>query len=111
MSASEAETKRLQAIEFLGRVGGDADKFESMTTAEYAQSRGAELLPNPPKRKITMTKIEMARALDEIEDGLAEALDPILSREELVGKLQELQELVSGEEADQDDDADDHDGE
>jgi hypothetical protein len=97
MGQSEAERRRLKAVEFLERIGGDADKFRDMSSAEYAASKGAELLPNPSTRRIALTKTEMAETLDQIEDGLADALDPILSREDLVAKIQELQELVSGD--------------
>lgn len=110
MSQSEAENKRLKAVEFLERIGGDADKFRDMDAAEYAASKGAELLPNPSTRRITiMTKSEMAETLDQIEDGLAEALDPILSREQLVAKVQELQDLVSGDADETDEDEIDED--
>ena len=109
LSQSEAENKRLKAVEFLERIGGDADKFRDMDAAEYAASKGAELLPNPSTRRITLTKTEMAETLDQIEDGLADALDPILSREELVAKVQELQELVSGDEDETDEDEIDED--
>jgi hypothetical protein len=109
MSAGEAETKRQKAIEFLERVGGDANKFRQMSAAEYASSKGAELLDNPSKRKLTMTKTEMAETLDQVEDGLSEALDPQLSREELVAKVMELQELVSGDADESDEDESDED--
>ncbi len=49
MTEGEAETKRQQAIEFLRRIGNDddADRFEAMDAAEYAEHKGAELLENP----------------------------------------------------------------
>ncbi|MGD0777331.1 MAG: hypothetical protein ABSC05_31310 [Candidatus Solibacter sp.] len=50
---AQAEQKRLQAIEFLQRVGSDSSKFEEMDAAEYAEHRGVQLL-NPTTRKITM---------------------------------------------------------
>jgi hypothetical protein len=56
MTLSEAETKRQRAIEFLERIGGDADKFREMDTAEYAASKGAELLQNPYRRTMKVTK-------------------------------------------------------
>jgi hypothetical protein len=44
MTEGEAETKRQRAIEFLERIGGDADKFRDMDAAEYAAYKDAELL-------------------------------------------------------------------
>lgn len=107
---SESERKRRQAVEFLERIGGDSSKFEEMSAAEYAQSRGAELLPNPSKRRIAVTKSELTQTLDQLADGLDEALDPELTREELVAKVKELSDFASGEEAEDEDDEDDGDG-
>ncbi|MGA9210778.1 MAG: hypothetical protein WB347_23520 [Terriglobales bacterium] len=45
-----------------------------------------------------MTKNEMVETLDQAADLVDEALDPELSREELVGKVKELSDLISGEE-------------
>jgi hypothetical protein len=109
MTESEAERKRRQAVEFLRRIGGDSSKFEDMSAAQYAESRGAELLPNPSKRRIAVTKLELAGTLDQLADGLDEALDPELTREELVAKVKELSDLAageSGEEAEDDDEGD-----
>jgi len=103
MSEGEAETKRQKAIEFLERIGGDADKFREMDAAEYAASKGAELLQNPSKRRTAVaTKSELAETLDLLADGLDEALDPELTREELVSKVKDLAGIASG-----DDDGDD----
>lgn len=51
-----------------------------------------------------MTKTELEETLDNVESLVDEALDPELSREELVAKVKEISELVSGEE---DEDGDD----
>jgi len=101
MSESEAETKRQRAIEFLDRIGGDADKFRDMDAAEYAASKGAELLQNPSMRIFTMTKSELAETLDQLADGLEEALDPELSREELIAKVKDLADIATGESDDE----------
>ena len=106
MSEGEAEAKRFQAVEFLERIGGDADRFRDMSAREYADSRGAELLPNPSPGRIQMTKTELSQTLDELADGLDEALDPQLTREELVAKVKELSSLASGEDEDEDQDED-----
>jgi len=97
ISESEAEKKRLKAVEFLERIGGDADKFRDMSASEYAAYKGAELLDNPPKRILTMTKNELSDTLDQLADGLESALDPELSREELISKIKELSDIASGE--------------
>ena len=108
MSLGEAETKRGQAIQFLERVGGDSGKFEEMDAKQYAESRGFQVLENPQPQKVvtTMTKQEMAETLDQASDLVDEALDPELTREELVGKMKELSDLISGEEPDEDEDQD-----
>ena len=46
-----------------------------------------------------MTKAELDGLVEELADGLDEALDPSLTREELVDKVKELANLASGEEA------------
>jgi hypothetical protein len=43
------------------------------------------------------TKADLADRIDDIEDLLEEALDPELSREELVSKVKEIQTVASGE--------------
>ena len=43
------------------------------------------------------TKAELAERIDDIEDLLEEALDPELTREELVSKVKEIQTVASGE--------------
>jgi hypothetical protein len=53
-----------------------------------------------------MTKSELTETLDQLADGLEEALDPELSREELVSKVKELAGLAAGED-DEDGDGDD----
>ena len=43
------------------------------------------------------TKADLANRIDDIEDLLEEALDPELTREELVSKVREIQTVASGE--------------
>jgi hypothetical protein len=50
-----------------------------------------------PDEKWTPTRAEIADPIDDIEDLLEEALDPELSREELVSKVKEIQTVASGE--------------
>jgi len=116
MTPTEAETKRRKAVEFLRRVGreGDADRFDSMTAREYAEHRGAELTQNPiSKRRKGMpqttaaSKAELSDTLDQIADLAEEALDPELTREEVVAKVKEISDAASGEEDEEDDEEDD----
>jgi hypothetical protein len=123
MSRGEAETKRRKAADFLRRVGrdDDADRFEAMDADEYAAHKGAQLLPNPNwrqtmARQMNPTAGELSETLAEIADLAEEALDPELTREEVVAKIKELADVAAGEsEEDEDEheetDQDDLDGE
>ena len=110
MSESEAEGKRQKAVDFMERIGGDAEKFQDMTAAEYAASKNAQLL-NPAHRRRIVTKADLDSLVDDLQDGLEEALDPELTREELVSKVKELANLASGEEDSDSDDSDSDDDE
>jgi len=46
----------------------------------------------------------MSDTLDQIADLAEEALDPELSREEVVAKVKQLADLAAGEDEDEDDD-------
>src|SRR4051794_20523493 len=113
LTRSEADAKRRQAIAFLRRIGNNdaADTFEGMSAAEYAEHRGVQLLENPRRSAYRMprqtgpTKAELADRLEEITDLAEEALDPELTREDLVAKLKELADVASGE-AEEEEEAD-----
>jgi len=114
LTLSEAETKRRQAVEYLRRIGKDDDaaRFDEMDAAEYAAHKGAELVQNPHRRRMSMaqtgpTKGELADTLDEIGELAEDALDPELTREELVVKLKEIADVATGED---EDDGEDDDG-
>ena len=94
MTEGEAETKRLKAVDFLRRIGqdDDADRFEGMTAAEYAEHKGAELLDNPHRRK-TMARTR-TKSKAQLESELDEANDYI---EELEGKLDDIAGIASDE--------------
>jgi hypothetical protein len=94
---AQAEQKRQQAIAFLERIGEDPGEFEEMSAGEYAEHRGAKIV-NPSRGKRTMTKTELDVLVDDIADGLDECLDPSLTREQVIEKVQELSALASGEE-------------
>lgn len=107
----EAERKRQQAVAFMERLGQEteADRFAEMDVAEYAESRGAELVENPNHRRCTMaTKAELENLLDEVETKLNEAYQPEASRETLAEAVGEALNLVQAEEED-DQDVDDDD--
>jgi len=52
------------------------------------------------------TKAELSGTLDQIADLAEEALDPELSREELVSKVKELADLASGNAEDDEEEED-----
>ncbi len=54
------------------------------------------------------TKADLEQVLNGVQELADDALDPELSREELVMKVKEIYDLSSGED-DEDDDADDED--
>jgi hypothetical protein len=59
-------------------------------------------------REAGPTKAELVKTLSEIADLAEEALDPELSREEVVGKVKQLADLANGEsDGDEDDDESD----
>ena len=105
MTRSEAETKRRKAVEFLRRIGKPeyAERFAAMTPEDHAAHRHEELMASPSRRYGTMaqetgpTKAELADRIDDIEDLLEEALDPELTREELVSRVKEIQTVACGE--------------
>jgi len=58
------------------------------------------------ERRTAMTKSEMAETLDQLTDGLEEALDPELTREELVSRVKGLSGSASGETGEEEDEED-----
>jgi hypothetical protein len=112
---SEAETKRQQAVAFLRRIGNDAaaDDFDSMTPEEYAEHRGAQILSNPGTRRPThmaanaTTKADLQDVIDQASELVDDALDPELTREDVVSKLKDISDVLSGDSEDEDDAADD----
>jgi hypothetical protein len=102
MTPGEAETKRQKAVEFLHRIGNDdlAEEFEDMSSADYAEHKGAQLMENPA-RKGSMPK---TKSKAELESELGEANEYI---EELEGKLNDIVGIAADdedEEADEDED-------
>src|SRR5262249_14103686 len=93
VTEGEAETKRQKAVELFRRIGQDedAERFEDMTVAEYAEHKGAELLDNPHRRK-AMARVSKSKA--ELQDELDEANDYI---EELEAKLDDIAGIAADE--------------
>jgi hypothetical protein len=104
LTLSEAESKRRKAVEFLYRIGKDdeADRFEEMTPEEYAEHKGAEILPNPERRTAIMARSRV-KSKDELEAELDEANDYI---EQLEAKLDDIAGIVGDEDEDDETDSD-----
>jgi hypothetical protein len=95
-----------------------AEEFGSMAPDEYAERKGIEIRnaairarKNSAERTDVMTKPELESLLDEVDALLEDALDPRLSREELVEKVMEASEIITGEEEEEDDQEAAEDGE
>jgi hypothetical protein len=120
----EIERMQSKAVRFLRGVVGDSDKadeFEAMSPEEYAEHKRITILDNPTtvitKRSNIMaavagtTKAELEQALDSIEEILDDALDPELTREDVVAKVKQAYDIACGDDSndDSDDDSDDSD--
>jgi hypothetical protein len=109
LTTSEAETKRQQAVTFLNRIGkeDDAAKFEAMDAQEYAEHKGAELIDNRGKKRITNMASNKSKA--NLEAELDEAQDYI---EQLESKLDDIAGIAADEDEEEDssDDSDEDNG-
>ena len=105
LTRGEVETKRLKAVEFLRRIGKEenADRFEAMDSAEYAEHKGVALLENPRRMKRSKT-MPRGKSKAELEAELDEAQDYI---EQLEGKLDD----IAGIAADEDEEEEEGEGE
>jgi hypothetical protein len=113
---AQAEAKRLQAISFLHRLGReeDAERFEDMSTEEYAEHRGATIRENNPGRPdmSDSTKQELQETLDEVIDLLEQVYTPEASREELAEAVGKALDILQGEEEEEEgDEIEDEEGE
>jgi hypothetical protein len=91
---------KFKAVRFLRDVVGDSDKadeFDSISPEEYALHKGITILENMPATA-SPAKAELEQALDDIEAILDDALDPELSREEVVSKVKEAYDIACGDE-------------
>jgi hypothetical protein len=106
LTRSEAESKRQKAVDFLYRIGNDdlADEFEDMSPEEYAEHKGAELLENPYRRTTRMARRRKTAA--ELEAEVADLQEQVGDLEEenesLQGQLDQVADIVSGDEEDED---------
>ncbi len=114
LTLQQAETAKKRAGRFVSNVMGDedrADDIEDETLDEWLNETGRKLKSNPQRKKKTMaasntaTKSDLQDQIDQISDMVADALDPVLSREEVVQRLQDIDEVINGD--DDDDDSDD----
>jgi hypothetical protein len=120
LTRDQAETAKKRAAPFLRNVLQDedrADEVESESLDDWAEETG-RTITNPAKRKPTMaqngvTKGDLQDTLDQVGDMIVNALDPSLTREDVIQKLQEMDDLVNGDDdeidVDDDDDSDDDD--
>jgi hypothetical protein len=109
VTREQAETKKEQAATLMERIGEPerGDEYRDMSVEEYAEGRGLSLI-NPRRGAIMAeTKSELNDKLDEVSDLIDAALDAELSREEVIGKIKAMRDLVESEEEDEDLDADD----
>ena len=84
-----------------------ADEYRDMSVEEYAEGRGLSLTNPRGGAIMSETKGELNDKPDEISDLIDSALDSELSREEVIGKIKEMRDVVESEEEDEDLDADD----
>lgn len=120
LTTDQAETAKLRAANFFRNVQHDEDRaeeIEAQTVEQWAEETGRTLKQNPRRRIITMpsanstTKRELEDTLDDVNGLLEDALDPALTREEVIQKLQAMDDLINGDDDDEDDDEDeDEDG-
>ena len=111
MTLGEAETKRLQAVEFLRRIGNDdaASQFDDMDAREYAEHRGVAIVESNPKRRTaTMATYTAPKTKADLQDELEEARDYI---EQLEGRLDSIVGVANGDDEDDEDEEDDEDDE
>jgi hypothetical protein len=109
LTRTEAATAKDKAVRLMESIDQSdrADEFRRMSVEQYAVHRGVALIDNPRSRSALMaTKAELQDTVDQLEDLLEEALDPELSREELVGKVKEAKDVLE-EEPEEEEDSED----
>ena len=112
LTRTQAETAKKRAESFLRNVLQDDDRageVESQTVDEWAEDTGRTITERKQNPTMATTKTELQGTIDQINDLVADALDPINSREDVVEKLQQIDDLLNGDS--DDDDLDDSDSE
>ena len=104
---SEAETARRRAITGLRNLGRDedADRIEGLSTREYADGKGFEIIENPYRRRFMATRKAPTRA--ELEDRVAELEEQLedveQERDELQEQIDQVADLVAPPEEEEED--------
>lgn len=97
-----AASKR-KAVSFTENVLEDPDRaaeIEAESVEDYAD-RKKFLIENPNREDTmpeTMTKDQLEELLDDVGEKLDQALDPKLTREELVELVEQASDLIEGDE-------------
>lgn len=120
LTRDQAETAKKRAASFMRNVLNDDDRAGEIgneSLDDWAEETGRSIT-NPKNRRQAMpkgpSKTELEDTLDQVGDMITDALDPALTREEVVEKLQEIDDMLNGDDEDDsnggdsaDDDADD----
>ena len=119
VTRKQAERKKAQAAEFMGRIGEPdlAEEFDNMSVDEYAEHKGLRISnPNRKRRTkmangTTVTKADLQDQIDQAIDILDDAYAPESNRQELAEAVGKALDTLRGEgedeaEVDSDDDED-----
>jgi hypothetical protein len=105
----QAETAKKRAETFLRNVLQDddrADEVAGQSVDEWAEETGRTITEERMTNPIMETKTELQGTIDQINDLVADALDPINTREDIVDKLQQIDDLLN-DDSDEDDSGED----
>lgn len=116
LTREQLQSRKDKAVRFTRDVLYDddrADEIAEESLDDYAARRRIALL-NPRRTMASKsskgpTKADLNDTLDQVQNMLDDALDPELSREELVAKVKDAYNLVAGDDADDQDEDDDSD--
>jgi len=105
---------RCKAVRFAEDVLEDedlADELDDLSVEDYADRKRVTITsPNKENRKMPSTpainKKQLEDILDQVSDIVTEALDPALTRVDLVARLQDIDSLVNGTEYEEEDNDD-----
>jgi hypothetical protein len=112
LTLEQVERMKSRAVRFVQDVLGDLDRaaeIEAESPEAYAERKGVEINPILTVRTIRVqdrrlrtmaqgpTKAELEQMVDEVADLANEALDPSLTREEVIDKVKAIADLVGDE--------------